>query len=468
MPRDGPGYQSTHPKAPASGWTTPEQVLTLVHPPELAGQSIPLSLNLTLGRSPEADVASIFHRTMSRRHAQLRSGLGGVLCLSDLGSKNGSKVNGKGANMPVPFGGQAVIRLGDVLGVVDEPTDRRFGDDPVLPGASARMARAREQIERAAADPSPVLILGETGTGKERLAREVHERSGRSGPYLTLNVAELSPQLIESELFGHERGAFTGATTSKVGLFAAAHGGTLFLDEIGELSLELQPKLLRVLQEGELRPLGGVQARRIDVRIVAATNRNLPELVETDAFRRDLYARLALWEVRLPPLRERRQDILPWIDALLSAWNRQRGTRVELGFLPDAAERVLLGSWPDNLRGLDRLVHRLASLELQRPVSERALFDAMPELFPGSVRPDAPDGSVPPGGAASNSAAGGSTLPPRDEPLAARRPSREELLAVYEATGHSVRATSKHFGKDRRQIYRWLEGFGIPRGRDED
>jgi transcriptional regulator with GAF, ATPase, and Fis domain len=236
------------------------------------------------------------------------------------------------------------------------------------------------------------------------------------------------------------------------------------LDEIGELSLELQPKLLRVLQEGELRPLGSVQTRHVDVRVVAATNRNLPELVEADTFRRDLYARLALWEVRLPPLRERRQDILPWVDALLAAWNRERGTERQLSFLPVAAERIVLGPWPDNLRGLGRMMHRLASLELERPVGERALFEAMPELFPGSLPPDAP-GDATTTQARSTS---GSTLPPPKEAATTQRPSREELLTVYEATGQSVRATSKHFGKDRRQIYRWLDSFGIPRGRDED
>jgi DNA-binding NtrC family response regulator len=464
MSRDGPGFQSTHPNAPASGFSGSAQVLTVVYPRELAGQCIPLFPGLALGRSPESDVTSIFHPTISRRHAEVRPGLGGLLCLSDLSSRNGTSVNGKRPQMPVPLGAQSVVRLGDVLAVVDARSNGRFEDDPVLPGASSRIQQTRSELARAAIDPAAVLIIGETGTGKERLAREVHRRSGRKGPYLALSCAELSPQLVESELFGHERGAFTGATSAKPGLFLAAQGGTLFLDEIGELPLELQAKLLRVLQEGEVRPVGGTKAVSIDVRVVAATNRDLPELVAREQFRRDLYARLALWELRLPPLRERRQDILNWVNLLLSMWNQERGSRAELELLPDAAERVLLHDWFDNLRGLDRMVHRLGSLASDRPFSLRALVEALPELGvlaePTATPPAAPGGHS-------------STLPPREaeslSPTAAReRPSREEFLAAYDASGGSVRAMSKHFGKDRRQIYRWLESFGIARDPQED
>jgi transcriptional regulator with GAF, ATPase, and Fis domain len=452
MSRDGSGFRSTHPKAPASGFVGPEQVISVVHPPELAGQRFLLRAGLTLGRSTESDVVTIAHSTVSRRHATIRPGLGGVPCISDLGSRNGTVVNG---NRPGPLEAQSVLRLGDVLLVVDESSTANFYDDPVFPGASPRIATARANFSRAAADPAPVLVFGETGTGKERVAKEVHVRSGRRGAYVTLNCAELSPPLIESELFGHERGAFTGAGAAKTGLFVAAHAGTLFLDEIGELPLELQAKLLRVLQEGELRPVGSTKTVTVDVRIVAATNRDLPQLVQADAFRRDLYARLAFWELRLPPLRERRQDILPFIELLLRTWNEQRGSRAELQFLPDAAERILLHDWLDNLRGLDRMVHRLASLGLERPVSVRTLAEAMPEF---ELVERQRDHELPPAAERPSAAGSGSTLPPRD------RPDREEFLAVYEASGRSVRATSKHFGKDRRQIYRWLESFGLARG----
>jgi DNA-binding NtrC family response regulator len=465
MSRDS-GFQSTHPNAPASGFSGSEQVLTVVYPRELAGQSLSLFPGLTLGRAPESDVASILHPTISRRHAEVRPGLGGLLCLSDLGSRNGTFVNGKRPEIPIPLSEQSVVRLGDVLAVVDGRSHSGFADDPVLPGASVRIQQTRSELARAALDPAPVLIIGETGTGKERLAREVHRRSGRAGPYLALSCAELSPQLVESELFGHERGAFTGATSAKTGLFQAAQGGTLFLDEIGELPLELQAKLLRVLQEGEVRPVGGTKVISVDVRVVAATNRDLPELVAREQFRRDLYARLALWELRLPPLRERRQDLLDWVKLLLSMWNQERGSRAELELLPDAAERVLLYDWLDNLRGLDRMVHRLGSLGSDRPFSLRALLEALPELGASAALGTT---SAP----ATSGNAHSSTAPPRDAeamaPAASReRPSREEFLAAYEASGRSVRAMSKHFGKDRRQIYRWLESFGIARDPQQD
>jgi transcriptional regulator with GAF, ATPase, and Fis domain len=300
------------------------------------------------------------------------------------------------------------------------------------------------------------LIIGETGTGKELLAREIHQRSARPGRFVALNCAELSAQLIESQLFGHERGAFTGASSAQPGLFVAANGGTLFLDELGELPLDLQPKLLRALQEGEVRPVGSVTSRKVDVRVVAATNRELPEFVERGQFRRDLFARLSLWELHLPPLRERRQDILHWLRVLLGAFCRERSARAELRLLPDAAERILLHPWLDNLRGLDRLVHRLASAEPHRRIGMSALLEALPELGPPRKASEHPVAWTP-----------GDTSPPQADD-ARRRPTREELLEVYTSSGFSVRATSKHFGKDRKQIYRWLESFGISRENERE
>jgi transcriptional regulator with PAS, ATPase and Fis domain len=424
-------------------------VLSVVHPPELATTSVPLSPSLLLGRAPEAEVTSIFHSTVSRRHAAIQLGLGGVPYLADLASRNGTRLNGKRVELPVPLTVQSVVRLGDVLGVVHLPGAGGFEDDPALPGTSAAIVELRALLARAARDQAPVLILGETGTGKERLARAVHERSDRRGAYVALNVAELSAPLVESELFGHERGAFSGAAAAKIGLFQAADGGTLFLDEIGELPFELQAKLLRVLQEGEVRPLGATRPVAVNVRVLAATNRNLTEMVEQGRFRRDLLARISLWEFRLPPLRERREEILPWLGLLLRIRNLERGAPSRVELLPDAAERVLLHDWPDNLRGLGRLVHRLASLESERALGVSALGAALPELGRPSDAPPEPQENR-------------SSAPPRE------RPSREDFLRIYESSGRSVRAAAKHFGKDRRQIYRWLEAFGIPREPADD
>jgi DNA-binding NtrC family response regulator len=462
MKRDDPLFQSTHPRAPASVQGQPAQELTLVYPHELVGERFELAPGGIFGRSLEEGVTVILNTTISRRHAELRPGLGGVLCLADLESRNGTRVNGERSELPIPLGHQAVVRLGDVLGVIDAPSDATFEDGDVLPGGSPAMCAARRLLERAASDRAPVLVLGETGAGKERVARELHERSGRLGEYVALSCAELSPELIESELFGHERGAFTGAGGAKPGLFTAAHGGTLFLDEIGELPLELQSKLLRVLQEGEVRPLGSTRTQQVDVRVVAATNRDLPALVEKGGFRRDLYARLAFWELCLPALRERRQDILEWVGLLLERWNEDRHAEAELHFLPDAAERVLLHPWHDNLRGLGRLVHRLASFASEQPIGVRTLALALPELGPAGESPFTESAPPPPGPA---------TAPPQGSVLPkARRgvPTRDEFLAAYEASGRSVRATAKHFARDRRQIYRWLDGFGVPRDSGKD
>jgi transcriptional regulator with GAF, ATPase, and Fis domain len=455
MPPEGPWFHSTHPNAPVSVGAGPTLELVVVHPPEVAGLRFALEPELVFGRSPEPKMAAIGHATISRRHARVRVGLGGVLCLEDLQSRNGSRLNGVRPELPTPLQPQTLVRLGDVHAVVDRQSQRSFEGDPVLPGSSSLLDQVRAKLDEAASGSAAVLIIGETGTGKERLAHEVHRQSGRRGPYVTLNCAELSPQLVESQLFGHERGAFTGATASKPGLFAAAHGGTLFLDEIGELNLDLQPKLLRVLQEGEVRRVGSVETERIDTRVVAATNRDLPALVEQGAFRRDLYARLSFHELRLPPLRERRQDLLPWLAMLAKRHGQARGAAIELSFAPDAVERLLLHGWPDNLRGLDRLVHRLASHT--GTVGVTALLEALPEL---TSRSDARLASeVPPRPRT------GSTAPPNASTAA---PNREQFLAAYEAAGRSVRGTAKHFNKDRRQIYRWLERFGIPREDAQD
>jgi DNA-binding NtrC family response regulator len=390
--------------------------------------------------------AVLAHATVSRRHCELASEII-VPVLSDLQSRNGTKLNGVALTTRKALLPQSVVRIGSVLGVVDERPRVGPPPSPTLPGIAPATVRAREALERAAASAAPVVILGDTGTGKERIAAELHRRSGRSGPYVKFSCAELSRELVQSQLFGHERGAFTGAASAHSGLFVAADHGTLFLDEVGELPLDLQAKLLRVLQEGEVRPLGSVATRRVDVRVVAATNRDLRAEVESGAFRRDLYARLSFFEVSLPPLRLRRQDLMPWMQILRANLPSPNGAPPpELRLQPDAAELLLLHDWPENLRGLDRFVHRALSSG-EPSVGRRVLAMAMPEI---DCEP-----SLPPPGEAPPAAA--------NKPATLERPSREEFLGVYEATGRNVRATSKHFGRDRRQIYRWLELYNIER-----
>lgn len=460
------GETATQPGAPESRVAPARLALHFVYPPELSNLVVPISHGMELGRGPWDDLptkqqGTVPHTTVSRRHASISFGFGSLI-LKDLGSTNGTRVDGANLEGATSLTVQTVVRLGDTLAVVDTPADPSDWVPPSLPGQSAEIVRLRDLLRRAAPEPSPVLIQGETGTGKELLAADVHRLSGRSGPYLKLNCAELSPQLIESQLFGHEKGAFTGATAAHTGLFVAAQGGTLFLDEIGELPLALQAKLLRVLQDGEVRPVGAVQTRKTDVRVVSATNRNLADDVEHGRFRRDLYARLGFFELRLPPLRERRRDLLQWIDLLCGVWGRARNKTARLELQPAVAERLLLHTWPDNLRGVDRFVHRVLSIDDTITVGMRALAEALPELAgePNSsgqkatvpseraLEPaDGPAGSE----AAANATSGRASLPPI--------PTKEEFLRVYEATGRNVRATSKHFGRDRRQVYRWIRAW---------
>jgi DNA-binding NtrC family response regulator len=225
-------------------------------------------------------------------------------------------------------------------------------------GDSPALRRVLEQIDRVAPTDSTVLIQGETGTGKELVARAIHERSSRRERELVkINCAALPRELVESELFGHEKGSFTGATQQRRGRFEIADGGTLFLDEIGELPLEAQAKLLRVLQEREFERVGGVQTLRVDVRIIAATNRDLQSHVAASKFRSDLYFRLNVFPISVPPLRDRREDIPRLVERLAATAARRMGrpfTSVSAGFL----ERARAYDWPGNIRELENLVER--------------------------------------------------------------------------------------------------------------
>jgi DNA-binding NtrC family response regulator len=228
-------------------------------------------------------------------------------------------------------------------------------------------------VETVAPTGSTVLIRGETGTGKELIARAIHDRSDRSErSFVKLNCAAIPSGLLESELFGHERGAFTGAIASRVGRFELAHGGTLFLDEVGDIPTELQPKLLRVLQEQEFERLGSARTIRADVRLVAATNRDLEEMVEAGSFRRDLYYRLDVFPITLPPLRERRGDIPDLVQHFTKRLARRMNKRIET--IPADAMVALRGyEWPGNVRELENVIERAVILTsgpvLQVPLS---------------------------------------------------------------------------------------------------
>lgn len=230
--------------------------------------------------------------------------------------------------------------------------------DGEILGDSPAIRRVLEEMAQVARTDSTVLILGETGTGKELIARALHNAGNRSGkPLVKVNCAAIPASLMESEFFGHEKGAFTGATQKREGRFALADGGTLFLDEVGELPLDLQAKLLRVLQEGEFEPVGASKTRRVDVRLIAATNRDLLSLVRRGEFREDLYYRLHVFPISVPPLRDRREDIRPLAEAFIARLAKRWGRQVE-PLAPDAVRRLEAYAWPGNVRELENIIER--------------------------------------------------------------------------------------------------------------
>jgi len=254
-----------------------------------------------------------------------------------------------------------------------------------LVGASAAMQRIQTTIEQVSTTDSTVLVTGESGTGKELVARAVHYASLRSdGPMVRINSGALTPSLLESELFGHVRGSFTGAVDDRQGLFALADGGTLFLDEIGELAGETQVKLLRVLECGEYLPVGGRDVLTCNVRVVAATNRDLRQMVKDGSFREDLYYRLAVIPLHLPPLRERPEDI-PLLAGHLLARHAVKLRRDVTGFTQDAFKAMLAYSWPGNIRELDNRIQRGAALTTSGDINEQMLFQELDH--PSSARP---------------------------------------------------------------------------------
>jgi formate hydrogenlyase transcriptional activator len=251
-----------------------------------------------------------------------------------------------------------------------------------LIGSSAGMRRALNEVRMVAPTDSAVLIQGETGTGKELIARAVHDHSSRKrGPFVTLNCAAIPSGLLESELFGHERGAYTGALNSSIGRFQMAHQGTLFLDEIGDMPLELQPKLLRVLQEQEFERLGSSHTIHVDVRIVAATNRDLSAMVQERQFRADLFYRLHVFPIALPPLRDRLDDIPLLARHFMGKFAERMNKQIDI--IPDQVMEALQGySWPGNIRELQNFIERAVILSsgpvLSAPLADLKQFTRSP------------------------------------------------------------------------------------------
>ncbi len=303
------------------------------------------------------------------------------------------------------------------------------------------MRRVMAQLERVAASESRVCVLGETGTGKELVARTIHERSPRSaGPFVTLNCAAVPAELIESELFGHEKGSFTGASGRHVGKFEQADQGTIFLDEIGDMPLNMQAKLLRVLEEGEVERIGGDKPIAVNVRVVVATHRDLEARVREERFRQDLFHRIYVFPLVLPPLRERRDDIPALVQHFASQVCAQNGWK-PVPFTPEAMEGLQSHSWPGNVRELRNMVERLMLLATEGQVDLATVQAALPKTSSGvAIGPATASG-----------------------PLADRVQSfeREVILAELKRSHHNVSVAAKTLGLERSHLYKKAEQLGI-------
>jgi transcriptional regulator with PAS, ATPase and Fis domain len=374
-----------------------------------------------IGRGIDRDGLNVADPKMSRLHARIVwDGRSSMSRLDDADSANGCFIDGERRESGTLQHG-TVIRLGDTVFVFAELD---------------QMGTVLERARRAAEADVAILIIGPTGTGKEVLAREIHVASQRRGDFIAVNCASLSENLVGSELFGHTRGAFSGAGVERPGLFRAAHRGTLLLDEIGDLPLSLQPALLRALQERAVRPIGAEREIPVDVRIIAATHHDLRGAMEQSRFRRDLFARLAQVELRLAPLNERTYELASLIESIASRM------RLSVNVSADAMEALALWEWPHNIRELENLLHRL-----------RVFSGTASQLDKGFLEREAPEMLE-----AVRTSRGSASAPPG---ASSRRPSREELSQLLARHGGNVVLAAAELGTSRTQIYRWLKRYGL-------
>ena len=314
---------------------------------------------------------------------------------------------------------------------------RRVGRHDIV-WKSEAMRRVMAQVDRVAASESRVCVLGETGTGKELVARALHERSPRHDrPFVTVNCAAVPSELIESELFGHEKGAFTGAAARHLGKFEQAHGGTLFLDEIGDMPAAMQAKLLRLLQEGELERIGGERPIAVNARVVVATHRDLESLVRKGSFREDLYHRIYVFPILMPPLRERLDDVPLLVEHFAALVADQNGWKPR-GFSPAAVDELMAYSWPGNVRELRNIVERVLLL------TDDAVDGAtVRQVLSGRQLTSGP-------------AAGSGALADRVAAF-----EREVVLAELSAHGHRVAETARALGIERSHLYKKCQQLAI-------
>jgi DNA-binding NtrC family response regulator len=449
-------FQTTAPVSSPDTTRTPEAPLGIVWVFPLSTNLVTLLAKprLLVGRGHDCDVR-LASADVSRRHALLtRSGVRWVV--RDLGSRNGIGVNGKRLE-EAEFAAGDVVRVGDWVGVARavswNPAERESLCRTLAQGlvGGPLLEQALAPARSAATSDLPVVIEGETGTGKECAARAIHEWSGRAGPFVGLNCAALPEGLAESELFGHKKGAFTGADRSRVGYLQAAHGGTLLLDEVTDLPLSVQPKLLRAIELRQVVPLGDSTPVSFDVRLVTASQESLMRAVQDRRFRGDLYARLSGLVVPLPALRARVEDVPSLFSHLLARSSERKAPTVDSHFV----EALCLHDWPFNVRELDLLVRRLLALHAQEPVLRRShLPPAMsePRLHQGGDAPAGPVREPAPRQLRARAAEFEHLVQTR------RQDELEALLAALRTHGGNVARAAQQVGISRQRAYRLMEG----------
>jgi DNA-binding NtrC family response regulator len=360
-----------------------------------------------MGKKSDNDIVISNDRTVSREHVVVEMTDDNQYILKDLNSTNGTLING----MKVK---EAFLSQGDIIKVGETEIEFQSFDEKVqiepsksnefggLVGRSKKMRQIFGVLERISKSQATVIIEGETGTGKELVARAIHDNSPRKDkPFVVFDCSAVAPNLIESELFGHVKGAFTGAAKDRAGAFEVANGGTIFLDEIGELSIDLQPKLLRALEQREVKRVGGTHPSKVDVRVLCATNRNLKDEVAADNFREDLYYRLSVVKIQVPALRERLEDIPIIVERLLEKgrYNKKSDgdfyvTRVE----DDALKILQRYQWPGNVRELNNIVERAVSFSVDGKIKGPDLQFVFSEMESGeeaTVRMNVADTDMP-------------------------------------------------------------------------
>ncbi|HEY3354485.1 MAG TPA: sigma 54-interacting transcriptional regulator [Polyangia bacterium] len=410
---------------------------------------------IVLGTAPGTDL-TLTDREVSRHHCEIQLGPDGYL-LRDLGSTNGTFVEGlrarevflrDGAGLELGATRLAFRALADEA-EIELCADDRFGG---LIGVSAGMRRVFATLAKIAPRDVTALVTGESGTGKELVAQALHRASARSGgPFIVVDCGAMPATLMENEIFGHERGAFTGADRARAGAFERADGGTLFFDEIGELPLELQPKLLRALEGREVARLGGGAPRKVDVRVVAATNRDLRAEVNRGGFRGDLFYRLSVVEVRLPPLRERPEDVPALVRHFLDEAARRAGGGADYQLGPRTLERLQRHRWPGNVRELRNFVERSVSL------AEGALIDG---TLTGLEAPAAPPAAPAPADAVAPAAL--LTLPFKAAKRLFTEPfERAYLEALLARVGGNVSKAAREADLDRAYLTQILKKYDL-------